>query len=132
MHKVVLVIAVQLLSAALATLTLPAFAQGHKHHHGEMGPNGGMMQDVAGAHVELVVADRTLTAYLYDEAGRPVSAAGYVGSTVVGVGQARQVVPLEPSDGNTLSGTIPAAPAPGTRILLQFTTPEGKTGQARF
>jgi hypothetical protein len=132
MHKVITVIAALLLSAASATLTLPAVAQTHEHHHGAMGPNGGMMQDVAGVHVELVAANQTLTAYLYDEAGRPVSAAGYTGSTVVGVGQARQVVPLKPSDGNTLSGIIPAALVPGTRILLHFETPEGKAGQARF
>ncbi len=126
-----------LLFAAAASLALgsailapAAFAQGHGH--GDRGPNGGAMQDVVGIHAELVMAERTLTFHLFDEANRPVPAAGYSGSVLVGAGGARQVVQLAPAAGNTLVGTAAAAPARGTAMTLQLRNPEGRSGQARF
>lgn len=124
--------AAAMLATVPAALTSPALAQGHAHGQSEKGPNGGMMQDVAGVHAELVAAERTLTVHLYDEAGKPVPAAGYSGSVLAGTGQARQVVQLAPGTGNTLSGTAPAAVARNTQVTLQLKAPGGKTGQARF
>lgn len=90
------------------------------------------MQDVADIEAELVVADKTLTVHMYDEAGKPLPAAGYTGSVLVGAGQARQVVQLVPGTGNTLSGTASGTLARGTQVTLQIKSPGGKTGQARF
>lgn len=122
----------RLILAAVATLALAptAFAQGHGH--GDRGPNGGAMQDIVGIHAELVVAERTLTFHLFDEGNRPVPAAGYSGSVLVGSGQARQVVQLAPSAENTLVGTAATAPARGTAMTLQLRNPAGRSGQARF
>jgi hypothetical protein len=44
-----------------------------QHSHGvSKGPNGGKMQDVAGVHVELVVAGNTVTINAFDEDNKPV------------------------------------------------------------
>lgn len=118
--------------AALATLALAPAALAQGHGHGDRGPNGGPMQDIIGVHAELVMAERTLTFHLFDEGNRPVPAAGYSGSVLIGSGQGRQVVQLAPGAENTLVGTAPAAPARGTAMTLQLRNPAGRSGQARF
>lgn len=125
-------LAAALLLIAPAALMPAALAQGHAHGQAEKGPNGGTMQDVAGVHAELVAADRALTVHLYDEAGKPVPAAGYSGSVLAGSGQARQVVQLAPGNGNALSGAAATALPRGTQMTLQLKAPGGKTGQAKF
>ena len=90
------------------------------------------MQDVAGMHAELMVADRTLTIYVYDEAGKTVPTIGFSGSILVGAGQARQVVQLTPGAGNTLVGTAAASVPRGSQMTLQLKTSAGKSGQAKF
>jgi hypothetical protein len=107
-----------------------AFAQGHGH--AENGPNGGPLQDVAGIHAELLIADRTLTIYVYDEAGKPVPSAGFSGSALVGSGQTRQVIQLASGSANALTGTASAALPKGVPVTLQLKAPSGKTGQAKF
>lgn len=119
-------------AATCLALASGAFAQGHSHGADRKGPHGGPMQDVVDVETELVVADKLLTVHVYDEAGRPVPAAGYSGSALVGTGQGRQVVQLAPGDGNTLSGTAAAAVPRGAQVTLQLKAPSGKTGQARF
>ena len=119
-----------LTAAMLLALASSALAQGHRH--AEKGPNGGKMEDVAGVHAELVVAERTLTIHVYDEAGKPVPTTGYTGSVLVGTGQTRQVVQLAPGAGNTLAGTATAVVPKGAQMTLQIKTAAGKSGQAKF
>ena len=119
-------------AATLLALSAGALAQGHSHGTDRKGPHGGSIQDVADVEAELVVAEKMLTIYLYDEAGKPVPASGYSSSALVGTGPGRQVVQLTPGDGNTLSGTAAAAVGRDTPMTLQLKAPGGKTGQARF
>lgn len=119
-----------LIAALLLGFAAPVLAQ--VHAHGEKGPNGGSMQDVAGVHAELMVVDRTLTIHVYDEAGKTVPTTGFSGSILVGSGQARQVVQLTPGAGNTLVGTATASVARGAQMTLQLKTSGGKSGQAKF
>lgn len=119
-----------LTATMLLTLAPAAFAQGHGH--AEKGPHGGKMEDVAGVHAELVVADRTLTVHVYDEAGKPVPTAGFTGSVLVGTGQARQVVQLAPAAANTMMGTATAVVPKGAQMTLQIKTAAGKSGQVKF
>ena len=122
------------LAATILMLALPAAAgaQGHTQGHADRGPHGGPMQDVVGVHAELLMAERTLTVHLYDEAGSPVPSAGYTVSALLGTGQARQVVQLAPSTDNILTGTAAAAPARGAPVTLQVKAAGGRSGQARF
>lgn len=120
------------LSAAVLLLLAPAaYAQGHAHGD-KKGPHGGPIQDVVGIEAELLITDRTLTIHVYDEDGKPVPAAGYSGSALVGTGQARQVVQLAAKSENVLSGTAAAAIPKGASVTLQIKAPGGKSGQARF
>ncbi|MGE0290605.1 MAG: hypothetical protein AB7F35_21535 [Acetobacteraceae bacterium] len=122
---------ISLLAAVLWLALAPAvLAQGHSH--GDKGPKGGAMQDVAGVHAELMVADRTLTVNIYDEDNKPVPASGFSGSALVGSGQTRQVVQLASGSDNALTGTASAAVPRGAPVTLQLKAPNGKTGQAKF
>jgi nitrogen fixation protein FixH len=121
-----------LLFAALAVMSLSGGALAQRHAHGDQGPQGGRMQDVVGIHAELLVAERTLTVHLYDEAGKPVPSAGYTASALVGSGQSRQVVQLAQGVENTLTGTAASPVTRGTPITLQLKNPSGRSGQARF
>lgn len=112
-------------------LTSGAFAQGHSHAD-KKGPHGGAIQDIVDIEAELVTVERALTVHVYDEAGKPVPAAGYTGSVLVGTGQVRQVVQLKPGTDNTLSGTAAAAIPRGAQVTLQLKSPSGKSGQAKF
>lgn len=118
--------------AAVLWLTLAPAALAQGHSHGDKGPKGGPMQDVAGVHAELMVADRTLTIYIYDEAGKAIPALGFSGSALVGSGQTRQVVQLASGSDNALTGTASAALPKGAQVTLQLKAPNGKTGQAKF
>lgn len=120
------------LTAAIVLMLAPtAFAQGHSHTD-KKGPHGGPIQDVVGIEAELILAERTITIHVYDEAGKPVAVAGYSGSALVGYGQARQVVQLAPGLDNILSGTA-ANPIPsGATVTLQMKDSGGKSGQAKF
>lgn len=118
-------------AAALLLLAPAALAQGHAHGD-KKGPHGGPIQDVVGIEAELLITDRTLTIHVYNEDGKPVPAAGYSGSALIGTGQARQVVQLVAAGENVLSGTA-AAPIPkGASVTLQVKAPTGKSGQAKF
>ncbi|MDU7520639.1 MAG: hypothetical protein E7K72_04440 [Roseomonas mucosa] len=77
-------------------------------------------------------SERSLTVHLYDEASRPVLAAGYTASALIGTGQSRQVVQLAPGAENTLTGTTAGPVARGTSVTLQVRNPAGRSGQARF
>jgi nitrogen fixation protein FixH len=121
-----------ILAAIAATaLSTGALAQ-QGHSHGDQGPHGGKMQDVVGIHAELLVAERTLTVHLYDEAGKPVPSAGYTASALVGSGGSRQVVQLAPGAENTMTGTATSPVARGTSVTLQVRNSAGRSGQARF
>ena len=46
-----------------------------QHSHGnQKGPNGGLMQDVAGVHAELLVSGNNITINVLDESNKPASA----------------------------------------------------------
>lgn len=120
-----------LMAAAILMLAPAASAQGHSHGD-KKGPHGGPLQDVIGIEAELVLAERTVTVHVYDEAGKPVPASGYSGSALVGVGQARKVVQLAPGADNVLSGTASGTIPRGATVTLQVKVPGGKSGQAKF
>jgi hypothetical protein len=107
-----------------------ALAQGHAHGE-KKGPHGGMLHDVVGVEIELIISDRTLTLYIYSEDGKPVSATGFSGSALVGSGQTRQVVQFAVASENTLVGTASAAIPKGASVTVQIKAPSGKSGQVK-
>jgi hypothetical protein len=116
------------LMAAMA-LTTPALAQ---HSHGSKGPNGGLMEDVAGVHAELLTSGNTLTVNILDENNKPVSVKGFSASALVVNGPDRETIKLVEAGESTLKGDTKKAVAPNTQVTLMIKTGAGKSGQARF
>ena len=116
--------------ALIATITLsgPAAAQ---HAHGDKGPNGGQMEDVAGVHAELMTAGNTITINVFDEGNNPVATKGFIGSALVSRGPERETVALVPSGEATLKGEA-KKPVAGAAITVTLKTAAGKSGQAKF
>jgi hypothetical protein len=117
--------------AFLAALIIGTAAIAEPHGHGEKGPKGGSMEDVAGLHAELLTSGNTISLYLYDEAVKPVSTQGFTASALVTRGKERETVKLEPADDNVLRGEAKAA-VKGASIAVTMRTAAGKSGQARF
>jgi hypothetical protein len=115
--------------AAILAFTLPAAAQ---HKHGTKGPNGGIVEDVAGVHAELLAAGNALTVNILDEDNKPLSAKGYTASALVVNGPDRETITLAPSGDAALKGETKKAIAPNTQVTLMIKTAAGKSGQARY
>jgi hypothetical protein len=116
--------------AAVLAFAAPAAAQ-HTHSHGDKGPNGGPMEDVAGVHAELIVAGSTITINVFDEGNKPVPTQGYTASALVVAGADRETVRLAPSE-SALKGDAKKPIARNAAITVTLKTAAGKSGQARF
>jgi hypothetical protein len=124
--KYVLTLALALICAG------PASAQ-HSHGPGaQKGPNGGVMEDVAGVHAELVTTGTTITINIFDEDNKALPTKGYTGAALVVAGADRETVTLSPSGDSALRGDAKKAVAKGATVTLTLKTAAGKSGQVRF
>lgn len=114
--------------AALA-FSVPAAAQ---HAHGQKGPNGGVMEDVAGVHAELLVSGNTLTINILDESNKPIPTKGFSASALVVSGPDRETLTLATSGEHALKGETKKPIAKGATVTVTLKTAAGKSGQARF
>jgi hypothetical protein len=116
--------------ALVATLAAsgPIVAQ---HTHGNKGPNGGQLEDVAGVHAELLTSGYTITLNILDEDNKPVPTKGFAASALVVRGSEREVVTLTSSGEADLKGDA-KKPVAGAAITVTLKTAAGKSGQARF
>lgn len=121
--KIVLLIAAALLTAS------PVAAQ---HAHGAKGPNGGLIEDVAGVHAELVTSGNTITFNIFDDATKPVSTSGFTGSALVASGADKETVTLSPAADNALKGEAKKSVPAHAPVTLMLKTKDGKSGQAKF
>ncbi len=111
-------------------LTSPAVAQ---HAHGaQKGPNGGVMEDVAGVHAELVTSGTTITINIFDEAVKPVATKGFTASALVVRGSEREPITLTPTAENALKGDAKKPIGAGAMITILLKTAAGKSGQAKY
>jgi len=118
-----------ILAAALLAAT-PAAAQ---HSHGaHKGPNGGVVQDVADVHAELVTSGTTVTVHILNEQNKPASSKGFTGQALIVAGGQRETVVLSPSGDSTMKGEAKAPIAKGASITVVLKTASGKSGQAKF
>jgi hypothetical protein len=104
----------------------PVFA-----HEIAKGPHGGRVAEGGGVHVELVATTDSIDVYLTDGRDQAVTPNGYKGTAILLVDGKPVRVPLAPQDARLTgkaSNLIPADP----KGVVQFTAPDGKTGQARF
>ena len=117
-----------IVAAAALLFASPAVAQ---HKHGDKGPNGGPMEDVAGVHAEFLASGSALTFNILDEDSKPLATKGYTGSVLIVSGSDRETVQLTASD-NALKGEAKKVVPAGAAVTLQLKTAAGKSGQARF
>jgi len=117
--------------AIAATLTLigSAFPQ---HSHGSKGPNGGILEDVAGVHAELIATGTTITINILDESNKPASTKGMTASALVVNGTDRETIKLTEASDGVLKGDVKKAVSPNTTMTLMLKTAAGKSGQARY
>lgn len=115
--------------AAALLYALPASAQ---HSHGAKGPNGGVVEDVAGVHAELVTKGNVVTINVLDENNKPIATKGYSGSLLIVNGSDRETVTLAPSGDSALKGEAKRAVATNANVTLMLKTDKGKMGQARY
>ncbi len=123
--------AAALMAVASFALSPEAMAQ---HKHGAAGPNGGILEDVAGVHAELIASGNTITVNVLDEGNKPLKTAGYAASALVvhATGGGRETIKLEPTGDSALKGATKAPMARNTQITLQIKTAAGRSGQARY
>jgi hypothetical protein len=117
-----------LLAVSALILARPAFG-----HEVTNGPHGGRVAEAGDYHVELVANQNLVEVYLTDGSDKPIAPAGFKGIAILVIGGGKSTrVTLEPTGDTKLSGkaagVIPSDP-PG---VVQITTPDGKTAQARY
>ena len=121
-----------LVVAFMAAVPLTAVAQ--KHDHGGAGPNGGKMEFVAAADIELelVVKGQTLQVYLYDdkETAMPVQGSEMT-ATVQNQGK-RETIKLQPAGPNLMQGEASTSLGTGMRAIIAVKLPGKPVAQARF
>lgn len=123
--KYALILAAALLAAA------PALAQQHSHGT-QKGPHGGVVQDIADVHAELVRSGSTVTVNILDESNKPVSSKGFSGSALIVTGSERETVTLAPSGDSALKGEAKKPIAPNAAITIVIKTASGKSGQGKY
>ena len=100
--------------------------------HETAGRHGGRVTDAGTFHVELVARGETVDVFLSDEGQRPIPAAGFKGTAILVVSGKPTRVPLEPADGNRLTGKAATALGAGPRGAVQLTGPDGGTASGTF
>lgn len=100
-------------------------------HEVAKGPNGGRVAEAEGLHVELVLKQSGVEVFLSDSKDQAVVPSGYKGTAILVVDGKAQRILLSP-DQSRLVGQAPMSLAPDLKGVVQVTTPDGKTGTARF
>lgn len=115
------------LAAVLFACSIPVRADGPA-----TGPNGGQVKDAGKYHLELVVKDKALTAYVEGSRGAKVPTKGASGIATVLAGKVTTNVKLEPAGENALVGNGSFESAPGMKVVVSVTLPGQTPVQARF
>jgi hypothetical protein len=122
----------KVLIAAVLSLALAGAAYAQHKHGSTKGPNGGIVEDVAGVHAELVAAGTTVTFNILDENNKSVSAKGMTGSALIVSGADRETIKLDAAGDSALKGEVKKVLAPKSNVTLMLKTPAGKSGQAKY
>lgn len=110
-------------------LALPIAASAHE---ATKGPNGGVLVDVEGHHVEFVSSSAELTFYLTGEKDAPITSEGSKAKAIVqGNGKTVQI-DLAAAEPNKLVGTLNAPLSSGAKVVVTGTLADGHSIQARF
>lgn len=118
--------------ALVVAFALTGAAVAQHNHEAQKGPNGGMMDDVAGVHAELVTSGTAITINIFDGAVKPLATKGFTASVLVVRGSEREPVILTPTAENVLKGDAKKPIGPGAAITVTLKTAAGRFGQVKF
>ncbi len=118
----------------LSRLALSAalLAASGAYAHEAAGTHGGRVADAGDFHVELVTKGESVDVYVSDAKQKPVAAAGFKGTAILVVGGKPARVPLEPADGNRMTGKAAATLGESPKGAVQLTGPDGATASGKF
>ncbi len=111
-------------------LLLPAAALAQQR--APRGPHGGPVVTADGHPIELILSGTTLTLFVSEENGRPMSSARASGRVTVQAGGQTATVTLAPAEPNRLVGTLAAPLAAGARVVFTGTLSDGHRVTARY
>ena len=114
------------------TLAAGLLAATAAYAHETTGQHGGRVADAGKFHVELVAKGETVDVFLLDEGQKPVPTSGFKGTAILVVGGKPTRIPLEPADGNRLTGKAAAALGDSPKGAVQLTGPDGATASGKF
>ncbi|MDE3749373.1 hypothetical protein [Methylobacterium radiotolerans] len=114
------------------TLAAALLAASGAYAHEAAGTHGGRVADAGDFHVELVTKGEAVDVYVSDGRQKPVAATGFKGTAILIVGGKPARVPLEPADGNRLTGKAAAAVGERPKGAVQLTGPGGATASGKF
>jgi len=117
---------------SIVTLAAGLLAATAAYAHETTGQHGGRVADAGKFHVELVTKGETVDVFLLDEGQKPVPTSGFKGTAILVVGGKPTRVPLEPADGNRLSGRAAVALGESPKGAVQLTGPDGATASGKF
>lgn len=101
-------------------------------HDVAKGPHGGRVTEAGSYHVELVAKDTLIEVFLTDASNKPVTTTGFKGTAILVVGGKSARVVLAPASDAKLSGNAPGSLPEDPKGVIQVTSPDGKTAQAKF
>jgi hypothetical protein len=116
-----------LLAVSTLVVALPAYA-----HDVAKGPHGGRVAEAGDYHVELVAKGSLIEVFLTDAGDKPVAPAGFKGVAILMIGGKSARVALEPTGDTRLSGTAPGDLPTTPKGVVQITSAQAKTAQAKF
>ena len=100
--------------------------------HEAKGKHGGRIVDAGSYHVEMVLKSDTIDVFISDASEKPVATSGFKGTAILVVNGKSQRIVLAPVEGTRLSGSATAALPEKPKGVVQLTSPDGKTSQAKF
>ena len=113
-----------------AMLLLPVAAMAQQPTR--RGPNGGPVVTADGHPIELILSGTTLTLFVSEENGRPMSSARANGRVTVQTAGQTATVTLAPAEPNRMVGTLAAPLPPGARVVFTGTLSDGHRVTARY
>jgi hypothetical protein len=96
------------------------------------GPNGGIMVDAGGFHVELLVKNTEYRVNVFDHVDKPILVAQATAVATVMVGDDKEKLSLQPVAANTFSGTGTMKRSGAAKVLILLKVPDQATAIARF
>jgi hypothetical protein len=116
------------IAAVLVSLSSQALAQ----QTSWQGPNGGIMVDAAGFHVELLVKNSEYRVNVFDHVDKPILVAQATAVATVMVGDDKEKLSLQPVAANTFADTGTMKRSGAAKVLILLHVPDQATAIARF